>query len=79
MPTLTSMKSFHGKAQSLAINEIIMGDYQFFFKDIERYSKVSAQHIRSVAQKYLNPWQETLIHITTSISYKKSRGSRKRK
>ena len=76
---INNMKSFHGKAQSLAINEIIMGDYQFFFKDIERYSKVSAQHIRSVAQKYLNPWQETLIHIKPVSHTKKSRGSRKRK
>ena len=76
---INNMKSFHGKAQSLAINEIIMGDYQFFFKDIERYSKVSAQQIRSVAKKYLNPWQETLIHVKPVSHTKKSRGSRKRK
>ena len=76
---IDNMKSFHGKAQSLAINEIIMGDYQFFFKDIERYSKVSAGHIRSVAKKYLNPWQETLIHVKPTPNTKKSRRSRKSK
>ena len=77
---IDSMKSFHGKAQSLAINEIIMGDYQFFFRDIERYSKVSAGHIQSVARKYLNPWQGTLIHVKPmSQKSKSSRRSRKRK
>ncbi len=76
---IESMKSFHGKAQSLAINEIIMGDYQFFFKDIEKYSKVSAQQIQSVAKKYLNPWQETLIHVQPISPTKKSRGPRKNK
>ena len=76
---IDSMKSFHGKAQSLAINEIIMGDYQFFFKDVERYSKVSAQHIQSVAKKYLNPWQETLIHVRPTSHAKKSRRPRKNK
>ena len=76
---INSMKSFHGKAQSLAINEVIMGDYQFFFKDIERYSSVSAKHIQSVAKKYLNPWQKTLIHIKPKPNTKKSRGSKKSK
>ena len=76
---IDSIKSFPGKAQSLAVNEIIMGDYRFFFRDIERYSRVSAGHIQSVAQKYLNPWQETLIHVRPMSQAKKSRRSRKRK
>ena len=74
---INSMKSFHGKAQSLAINEIIMGDYKFFFEDIERYSEVSAKQIQSVAKKYLNSWQETLIHVKPTP--KKSGGSKKSK
>ncbi len=60
---VNSMKSFHGKAQALALNEIVMGDYRFFFEDIQRYLNVSSQQIQKVAQKYLNPWQQTLIHI----------------
>ena len=67
---INSMKSFHGKAQSLALNEVVMGDYQFLFKDIERYSKIEAKHIQDVAKKYLNSWQETLIHIQLKKSGK---------
>ena len=60
---VNSMKTIHGKAQSLAVNEVLMGDYRFFFKDMERYSKVSLQQIQAVAKKYLNPSQQTLIHV----------------
>lgn len=76
---INSMKSFHGKAQSLALNEVVMGDYQFFFKDIERYSKIETQQIQDVAKKYLNPWQETRIYIKPKkhLAFKTSKKSGK--
>lgn len=71
---INSMKTLHGKAQSLAVNEIIMGDYRFFFQDIQRYSQVSAHQIRQVAKKYLNLWQQTLIHIKPQVKPKNKKG-----
>ena len=71
---VNSMKTIHGKAQSLAVNEIIMGDYQFFFRDMQRYANVSLQQLQNVAKKYLNPSQQTLIHVKPKKKTNKKQG-----
>lgn len=53
MDYLEGLTTIDGKAQSLAINEILFGDYRHLFSDLEKYNAVTAQDIQKVAQKYL--------------------------
>ena len=55
MDYLDALTTIDGKAQALAINEIIYGDYKPLFSDLERYNQVKVQDIRNVARKYLIP------------------------
>ena len=55
MDFMEGLTTIDGKAQALAINEIIFGDYGHLFSDLERYNKVKVQDIRTVAKKYLQP------------------------
>lgn len=56
-----ALKTAHGKAYALALNEIYFGDYERLFKDLEKYEQVTADQIKQVAKKYLNPYQSTLV------------------
>lgn len=58
---VNGLKTVHGKAQALALNEILFGDYEHLFRDLDRYNKVTVQQIREVAEKYLRPEQSTLV------------------
>ncbi len=55
------LKTVHGKAEALALNETVFRDYNQLFKDLDRYNKVTAEQIRDVAKKYLAPEQATLV------------------
>ncbi len=55
MDYMESLTTIDGKAQALAINEIIFGDYKHLYSDLERYNQVKVQDIRNVAKKYLQP------------------------
>jgi zinc protease len=55
MDYMDGLTTIDGKAQALAINEIIFGDYKHLFSDLERYNQVKIQDIRNVAKKYLQP------------------------
>ena len=59
-----SLKTIHGKGQILAVNEIVIGDYNAFFKDLERYQKVTLQDIKDSAQKYLQSTHLNLITVS---------------
>jgi zinc protease len=56
-----SLKTIQGKAEALAMNEILYGNYEELFKDLDRYNRVTAQQIKAVAQKYLAPEKSTLV------------------
>jgi zinc protease len=43
-----SLKTNDGKAKILAMNEILLGDYREFFRDIDRYLKVSLDDLNRV-------------------------------
>jgi predicted Zn-dependent peptidase len=43
-----SLKTNDGKAKILAMNEILLGDYREFFRDIDRYLKVSQDDLSRV-------------------------------
>lgn len=58
-----SLKTLHGKAEALASNEILFGDYSRVFSDIEKYLKVTPTQIRNVARKYLSPERSNLVVV----------------
>ncbi len=55
------LKTVHGRAEALALNETLYGDYEMLFKDLDRYNKVSKESIRAVAVKYLAPEKATMV------------------
>lgn len=58
-----SLKTVSGKARALAVNEVTFGDYQELFKDLDRYNQVTAEQIKDVAERYLQPQQRSVIRI----------------
>lgn len=54
------LATIDGKAQSLAVNEIIFGSYEKLFSDLEKYKQVTVQDLLRVAQNYLKPEHEIL-------------------
>jgi predicted Zn-dependent peptidase len=57
------LKTLHGKAESLASNEILFGDYNRVFTDLEKYMQVTPEQIRQVAKKYLSPERSNLVVV----------------
>lgn len=55
------LKTIHGRAEALALNETIYGDYEMLFKDLDRYNAITAKQVRDVATKYLAPEKMTLV------------------
>jgi zinc protease len=55
------LKTIYGKAQGLAFNEIVMGSYEFLFKDLEHYNKVTAPQIQKAAGTFLDNNRRNLI------------------
>lgn len=55
MDYMNGLLTIDGKAQSLAINEIIFSDYQRLFSDLKRYDQVTVEQIQNVAKQYLKP------------------------
>ncbi len=59
-----SMKTIHGKAYSLVLNEVVTGNYENLFEDLIRYEKVTKEDILRVAKKYLVKSNRTVVTIT---------------
>jgi zinc protease len=58
-----SLKTLHGKAEALAVNEVLFGDYKRVFTDIDQYLKVTPAQIQAVAKKYLAPEHSVLVVV----------------
>jgi zinc protease len=58
-----SLKTVGGKARILALNEIFFEDYTQLFKDLDKYSAVTVNQIKAVAEKYLKPEQRSVIRV----------------
>lgn len=63
MAQVDSLKTLHGKAEALATNEIMFGDYKRVFTDLDQYLKVTPAQIQKVAAKYLAPERSNLVVI----------------
>lgn len=53
MEMVDGLTTNDGKAQGLAINEVIFGNYQRLFTDIDKYRTVTSEDIQRVMNKYL--------------------------
>lgn len=60
---VNNLTTIDGKAQALALNEIIFGDYKRLFTDLQRYEKVTIEDIQKVAQKYLHSQNRVTVHL----------------
>lgn len=54
-------------ANSLAINEILFGDYKQLFKDLEMYDKITIDDVSRVSNLYFNQTQRTIIDLSPSV------------
>ncbi|MEK7356739.1 MAG: pitrilysin family protein, partial [Bdellovibrionota bacterium] len=70
------LKTIHGKAEALALNEILFDDYEQLFKDLDRYNKVTADQIKKVAAKYLGSEHSTLVMLRPGPGSQKSKRGR---
>lgn len=59
--TIDGLTTIDGKAQTLAVNEIIFGDYKKLFSDLEKYNEVKVADLRRVAAEYLRPEREMVV------------------
>jgi zinc protease len=55
------LKTVHGRAEALALNETLYGDYTMLFKDLAHYNKITKEQVKAVAAKYLAPEKATLV------------------
>lgn len=63
MDYIEGLNTIDGKAQTLAVNEIIFGDYKHLYSDLEKYQKVSKEDIRRVVKKYLAQSNKRVVGI----------------
>ena len=54
------LTTIDGKAQSLAVNEIIYGSYEKLFTDLEKYEAVTVADLSRVAKEYLKSERENV-------------------
>lgn len=62
------LTTISGKANALALNEILFADYRRLFSDLEKYEAVTAEEVQNVAKRYLKP-----IRKVTAILNPKSK------
>lgn len=69
------LKTVHGKAEALALNEILFHNYEVLFTDLDRYSKVTAEQIKKVAAHYLAA--DRITTIVLKLGHAKQKESHK--
>jgi zinc protease len=57
---MEGLTTIDGKAQALAINEILFHDYSRLFSDLEKYNAVTAEEIQVAVKKYLQPQRKVV-------------------
>ncbi len=58
-----SLQTISGKARALASNEILFGDYQRLFTDLDSYLAVTPEQIKEVATKYLQTSHQSVVKV----------------
>lgn len=62
-----SLKTFSGKANSLAVHEIYDRDYRGMFRDLEMYMNVTKEQILAAADRYLKPQSRTIVSVQPGV------------
>lgn len=62
----TNLESDEGKAFLLGNTEIEAGDYKFLKTLIDRYAKVTSEHIKQCVAEYLNNRNKSFVHLIPS-------------
>lgn len=60
---IRSLKTVSGKTKALILNELVLGDYNFLFKDLPMYEKVSRKQVQAVAKKYLAKNKQVVVEV----------------
>ena len=58
------------RAESLAVNEIVEGDYNTIFTDLDKYQAVTRDDLQRVAKKYLQPQRRVTAILNPNSSSK---------
>ncbi len=58
-----SYKTLSGKAQGLAVNEIVFKDYKRLFTDTDKYQKITLEQVNAVAKKYLKMSKLNMVEV----------------
>lgn len=67
-----ALKTVSGKARAIATNEILFGNYEVMFEDINKYLSVTEEDILRVAKTYLQPRKRSLIRVLPTENNKKT-------
>lgn len=74
MGQVEGLKTLQGKAEALALNEVLFSDYKRTFSDIDRYLTVTPEQILRVAKTYLAPEQSSLVVVRSKGAERKAAG-----
>ncbi len=72
------LKTVFGKAEALAMNEVLFGDYSQLFTDLQKYQAVTAENIKAVASKYLTP-EKSIVAVLKPLKQLKPNQAPKKK
>ena len=67
-----ALKTVSGKARAIATNQILFGNYEVMFEDIDKYLAVTEDDILRVAKKYLQPRKRSLIRVLPKVKTTKT-------
>lgn len=70
---ISSIKSLDDKANALGENELLFEDYKDFFKDLDRYRKVTANRIKKSVHRYLQKEQAFIVQLVPKQKKTKKR------
>lgn len=60
---IRTLKTVAGKTKALVLNELMLGDYNYLFKDLPMYSKVTKEQVKKMANKYLSKNSQTIVEV----------------
>ncbi len=72
MQYMSGLTTIDGKAQSLAVNEILFGNFENLFTDLEKYNAVTVEDVLRVSKKYLQ-----MKSRVTAVLMPKGQGEKK--
>jgi len=63
MEYVNELSKLNGRAEALALNEILFGDYRKLFTDVANVQAVTAADVQRVAQKYFKPTRRNVVIV----------------